>query len=825
MRMKLPKCELFVILMFLTILASLRIQPFVVSFPSTSYSSNSTAPATEWNKTYGGLGSQGAVSVAQLTEGYILFGKNGMNAWLVRTDIFGNIIWNRTYARLPNTEVEVKSGTMTNDGGCIIAGGLRSIQTGICDAWLIKIDEFGNSEWNMTYGYDGHEIAFSAQQTIDGGYILAGVQAPLGVNDNDFYLIKTNAEGNIEWEKTYGTPSSGECAWSAQQTNDMGYILVGARANIGDGSWTDGWVVKTDNSGNMIWNLTYGRPEGGEWIYCVQQTDDNGYIMAGCHDRRPTAPPGISGDFWLLKTDSDGSIQWSKQYGDTDPFSGRYESAQSVQQTSDNGFIAVGEVSTGSQESEIWLIRTDFYGNMIWNTTYEGGASTVIQTNDGGYAIAGNSPWVSMEEGVDMLLIKMMRANPPVAHFSYKPAFPSVSEKIIFNASSTYDLDEDIVSYFWDFSDSNMTTTTPTITHLYTVPGLYNVTLLVTDSENLSSSYIQTVWVRMNTSITISTSSWSSVDGFSINITGTLSDRLGNPFRDETVVLYGNGGQIASEHTDEFGNYTKTWMPPTIKGFQITAVWTGNLTHFQAQNATSVIMDASNIISLSSSTSLIGYKVEINGSFTVNDMAYSDAPILIVYSVTQGQTWNDITLVTTDFDGRYSAVWMPTATGSFVVKASWTGNPNYPGASATVNLMVTQVDQQNVFSVTSNSTISALMFNSSSRELSFTVSGPSGTTGYVTAYIAKSLIGNIADVEVYLDGTQSDYTATSQDDTWQIHLVVCSHSAHEVVVSLGHLAGFVLPQMQDLMLILLGIAAILAVGFFMVKRKRDRTQQ
>jgi len=224
-------------------------------------------------------------------------------------------------------------------------------------------------------------------------------------------------------------------------------------------------------------------------------------------------------------------------------------------------------------------------------------------------------------------------------------------------------------------------------------------------------------------------------------------------------------------------------------------------------------------ISLSSSTSYVGFKVEINGNLTCNDVGLAGVPILLSYSVTGGESWNDITLVNTTSDGGYSAEWMLPATGNYLVIARWSGNVTYPGATTIINLAVIPFKEQTVFSVTSNSTVSELAFNSTSRELSFTVTGPAGTTGYVNVYIAKTLIDNIADVKVYLDGDQLNYTTTSEDDSWLLHFTY-SHSTHTIAMSLG-LAPFIPPQLiSPLSLGILALALAVATILLISKIRR-----
>jgi len=228
-------------------------------------------------------------------------------------------------------------------------------------------------------------------------------------------------------------------------------------------------------------------------------------------------------------------------------------------------------------------------------------------------------------------------------------------------------------------------------------------------------------------------------------------------------------------------------------------------------------------LSLSSSTSYVGFKVEINGNLTCDDKAISGMAVLLSYSVTNGATWNEISSVNTASDGSFSVEWMPSATGNYLVRASWAGNSNYQGANTTVSLAVTPFQEQNVvFAVTSNSTVSQLFFNSTSRELSFAVTGPSGTTGYVDVHIDKSLIDDISTLKVYLNGNQLSYTASSTDNSWLVCFTY-QHSTHKVVVDLGPTST---TPTQPFIGTPLGIATIggvvaaLIAGIFIALRRR-----
>ena len=185
-----------------------------------------------------------------------------------------------------------------------------------------------------------------------------------------------------------------------------------------------------------------------------------------------------------------------------------------------------------------------------------------------------------------------------------------------------------------------------------------------------------------------------------------------------------------------------------------------------------------------SSVSDSGFNVKINGALTFNGASISGAPILLSYSVTDGASWHDLTLVHTGSDGGYSALWTLPVTGDFMLKALYQGDGNYLGTSNVVNFSIVPGTEKSVFSVISNSTLSELSFDSVSKELSFSVSGESGTIGYVNVYIPKSLMNIIPGLTVYLDSNQIEYTTQSQSDSWLLYFTY-HHSTHVVMISLG----------------------------------------
>jgi hypothetical protein len=190
------------------------------------------------------------------------------------------------------------------------------------------------------------------------------------------------------------------------------------------------------------------------------------------------------------------------------------------------------------------------------------------------------------------------------------------------------------------------------------------------------------------------------------------------------------------------------------------------------------------ILSCQSDTTYLGFKVTINGKLLFfNQTAISEAPILLSSNIDGGSSWQNLTLVYTDSSGAFSAQWMPTALGNYLIKAEYEGSLYINRANQTVTLALAPYSNQNVFSVTSNSTVSSLSFDSIKNQLSFTVTGPSGTTGFVDVGIAKSLILDLTNLQVYIDGIGTQYTATSTSDSWFLHLSY-THSTHNITINL-----------------------------------------
>jgi predicted secreted protein len=350
------------------------------------------AEASMWIQTCGGAaigGSDGLYSLVEASDGgYAIagvtdnFDAGGYDAWLIKTDALGNVEWNKTY-----NSGRFSSLVEASDGGYAIAG-IRNFSSPYdFDGafWLVKTDEYGNMEWNKTYTGTGCIEGRSLVATSDGGYAFAGFTESFGAGGYDVWLVKTDSFGNVEWNRTYGGTED-DVAYSLVNASDGGYAIAGSR----DG---DCWLVKTDACGNMEWNKTYARTYLVEFRSLVEASD-GGYAIAG------TAGfawgDGAGGyDFWLVKIDASGNMEWNKTYGGTG-----HDEACSLVVTSDGGYAIAGTYSCSfilAPHGTSWLVKTDEFGNMEWNKTYAEEQAywtySLVAASDGGYAIVSQTSY------------------------------------------------------------------------------------------------------------------------------------------------------------------------------------------------------------------------------------------------------------------------------------------------------------------------------------------------------------------------------------------------------------------------------------------------
>ncbi len=358
-----------------------------------------TVDAAQWSETYGGGGDDYANDVQQTSDGgYIVaartksFGAGNYDAWILKLDRQGAIQWQKTYGG--SNSDNLHSIRQTSDGGYIAAGWTSSFSANM-NAWVLKLDGSGTIQWQKIFADSSESIANAVRQTRDGGFIIGGY-AGAALNA---WVVKLDAGGNVQWQKTYGGSGVDEIS-SLQQTSDDGYIFTGYTSSFGAGN-VDAFLVKIDASGNVLWQKTYGGPNY-DFAYSVQQTAEGGYIVAGS-----TASFGAGNhDVWVMKLDASGSIVWNKTYGGSAD-----DIANSVQQTSDGGYIVAGQTSSfGKGMADAWVLKLDSAGNVVWEKTYGGTspdyAYAVQHTADGGYVIAGRTESFG-SGGMDAWIMKL----------------------------------------------------------------------------------------------------------------------------------------------------------------------------------------------------------------------------------------------------------------------------------------------------------------------------------------------------------------------------------------------------------------------------------
>jgi len=276
------------------------------------------------------------------------------------------------------------------------------------DFWIVKLTSLGIKVWQKSHGGSGFDGAFSVQEINEGGYIVAGISNSTDgdVTGNfgsfDYWFLKVEETGNFDGEVNRGG-SGTDYAYQIQQTNDGGYILAGESNSTdfdvtGNNGGVDFWIVKTSSQGSLQWQKSLGG-SGVDMARSIQQTADGGYIIAGNSNSTDGDVTGNHGgvDFWIVKTSSQGGIEWQKSLGGSN-----HEVAYSIQQTEDGGYIVAGyssstdgDVSGNHGGEDYWVVKMNASGGIEWQKSLGGSGSerakSISQTSDGGYIVAGYS--------------------------------------------------------------------------------------------------------------------------------------------------------------------------------------------------------------------------------------------------------------------------------------------------------------------------------------------------------------------------------------------------------------------------------------------------
>ncbi|MCD4706476.1 MAG: T9SS type A sorting domain-containing protein [Candidatus Sabulitectum sp.] len=306
-----------------------------------------------WYKVIGREYSDRGYSI-QITAdgGYIITGSSEANAgsdaldvYLVRTDSNGDTLWTRTYGGSLKDEGECV--VVTEDQGYMIAGYTYSYGAGDKDFYLIRTDSSGDTLWTKTYGGSGDDLAWSVAVVPDGGFIVSGRTKSYGAGSWDVWLLRIDADGEMIWNKTYGG-GSWDSGLEVQCTPDGGFIVHGYTMSFGAGN-TDYYLLKTDASGNLLWSRTYGGSHYDNGT-CIEQLPGGGYLLGGY-----TKSFGdTDGDFWIIRTDANGDSLWSQIYGGSG-----IEALNGMDLTLDGGYILAGKTRSYGSSSSVWLLRIE----------------------------------------------------------------------------------------------------------------------------------------------------------------------------------------------------------------------------------------------------------------------------------------------------------------------------------------------------------------------------------------------------------------------------------------------------------------------------------
>ncbi len=373
----------------------------------------------EWEENYGGSDNEGirsidrtddggyvAVGISRSSSGDVSDNNGGMDYLVTKVDSNGNLEWEKNYGG--SWHERGQSIQQIDDGGYIVAGFSASDDIDVSgnkgsdDYWILELSPSGTIEWEQNYGGGGSDQAVSIRQTSDQGFIVGGETGSSGGDvsanngDEDYWLLRLDEFGNIEWEQNLGGSGIDE-AHSLRIANGGGFIIVG-------GSWSsdqdvsgnygsqDVWVAKTSSLGFIDWQQNFGGSDYDE-ARTVRNTNDGGYIVAGNSESSDGDLSGNNGldDYWAIKLDGSGNLEWQQHYGNSDG-----DLCRSVVQTADGGFLfAGGSQDTVSTVDDQWLIKTDASGNVEWDQRYGGSgidvAYDVQQTSDGGYITGGET--------------------------------------------------------------------------------------------------------------------------------------------------------------------------------------------------------------------------------------------------------------------------------------------------------------------------------------------------------------------------------------------------------------------------------------------------
>ncbi len=407
----------------------------------------------EWEKSFGGSDFDVANSITQTFDrGYIIAGysdshdgditdfKKYSDYWILKLKADGDLDWQKSYG---GSDKDVANSIVqTLDGGYIVAGysdshdGDMTNYKGASDYWILKLKANGELDWQKSYGGRKEDVANSIIQTLDGGYIIAGYSKSdegditNSIDGSDYWILKLKADGEIDWEKSYGGKNE-DVANSIVQTFDGGYVVAGYSESV-DGDVTnprggsDYWILKLKADGEIDWQRSYGGSDK-DVAKSIVQTFDGGYVIAGFSESADgyIRNPKGDNDYWIIKLKEDGALDWEKSYGGSS-----HDFAHSITKTIEGGYIVAGlsssidgDISSPIKTFDYWIVKLREDGALDWEKSYGGSmvdhANSIIQTYDGNYIVAGYSQSTdgdisNLRVGFDFWILKFGAPPPPL---------------------------------------------------------------------------------------------------------------------------------------------------------------------------------------------------------------------------------------------------------------------------------------------------------------------------------------------------------------------------------------------------------------------------
>lgn len=411
---------------------------FTVFYVQNGYSQD---PNIEWENTIGGASDDAAFSISKANDGGFLLsgwsnspasgdksdsGNGQYDYWIVKIDSQGMVEWDNA---IGGSEWDIlETCNPTPDGGFVLGGFSYSDASGDKsedgwgqdDYWVVKVDEFGEIEWENTIGGTLGDVMKTVIPTVDGGFFVGGSSesGPSGdktesrVGQFDYWVLKLDANGEIEWQNTIGGLQSEDLEFTLQ-TSDEGYLIGGSSNSVVSGDKTepaqggmDYWIVKLDNSGEIEWDAVVGGGDN-DFLKDAIVLDDGSYVLVGASSSNAsgdkTENSQGSYDYWIVKLDATGNVLWDRTIGGAD-FDSFSSAEKVITQTSDGGFIIGGSsrsnISGDKTENGIggddnWIVKLHPVGVIQWQNTIGGTGDdefgSIIQADDEGFVVISGS--------------------------------------------------------------------------------------------------------------------------------------------------------------------------------------------------------------------------------------------------------------------------------------------------------------------------------------------------------------------------------------------------------------------------------------------------